>query len=168
MHGHHHWGRFPCFRILGGYPQKLWFEKKIWIFAIFRFSNISQIKWAKSEEQSEFGGRWFSLTWTCPPSHGSSEGHFMLRRHDTCRLIANIQLIPKMFFFYQNRQWSMVFKKCVFVPYTVSFSLVVWFHHVLNSRYILPSPTKYIPLEEPYPSQKKTMHNTKHTCFSWH
>ena len=30
--------------------------------------------------------------------HGSSEGHFMLKRHDICCLIADVELIPKMCF----------------------------------------------------------------------
>ena len=29
---------------------------------------------------------------------GSSEGHFVLKRHDICRLKADVELIPKMFF----------------------------------------------------------------------
>ena len=55
-------GRVHQFEILGGYsPKKSRFLKKIFgIFAkTFGFSIIFKIKWTKSEEKPEFGGRWF-------------------------------------------------------------------------------------------------------------
>ena len=41
-------------------------------FNIFRFFIISQIKWLKPEEKSEFGGGWFWFTWICLPSRNLS------------------------------------------------------------------------------------------------
>ena len=58
-------GVSPPVRNSGGMsPQKSRFLKKILciFLKIFRFSNVFQIKWPKSEEKSEFGGRWFSFT----------------------------------------------------------------------------------------------------------
>ena len=47
------------------------FKEKIRMFAkIFRFSNISIIKWTKSEEKSEYGGRWLWFTWIRPSPVG--------------------------------------------------------------------------------------------------
>ena len=59
----------PGSKFWGDVPQKSRCLNTIsWTFAkIFRFSNISQIKWAKSEEISELGGRWFWLSWIRPP-----------------------------------------------------------------------------------------------------
>ena len=56
--------RIPLVRNSGGRPQKSRFlKKKIWTFVrVFKFTNISKIKWAKSEEKSESEGRWFWLT----------------------------------------------------------------------------------------------------------
>ena len=61
---------FPGSVFRGMSPQKPQFLGKF--FQIFtkklRFSSISETKWTKSEEESEFGGRWFWLTWIHPPS----------------------------------------------------------------------------------------------------
>ena len=57
------WGMHPSSsKFWGNVPQELWFlQKNFWVFAnFFRFLNISKIKWVKSEEKSEFGGRWLS------------------------------------------------------------------------------------------------------------
>ena len=97
--------------------------------------------------------------------HGSSEGHFMLKRHDICRSIADVELIPKMCF-KKNRSMTF-FKKGVFELDTISFSLAVWPDHVLNSRYILSSPAEYLPREEQRP-QQKIAENTNDDCHSWH
>ena len=43
-------------------------------------------------EQLQYALRWRQIT------HGSSEGHFMLKRHDICRSIADVELIPEMCF----------------------------------------------------------------------
>ena len=44
-------------------PLKLWFLNIFfWTFIIFMFSNTSKIKWAKSEETSEFWGKRFGFT----------------------------------------------------------------------------------------------------------
>ena len=50
----------PGSKFRGDAPQKSRFLNKILcIFVkIFRFSNSSKIKWPKSEDKSEFGGRW--------------------------------------------------------------------------------------------------------------
>ena len=46
-------------------PNELRFKK--WNFCYFLFSNISKIKWAQSEEKSEFGVRGFDLPESAPP-----------------------------------------------------------------------------------------------------
>ena len=54
-------GHVPPVQNSEGVPQKSRFaKKKFGIFTkTFGISNIFKIKWAKSQEKSEFGGRWF-------------------------------------------------------------------------------------------------------------
>ena len=50
----------PGSKFRGMSPPNRYFKENLCIFVnIFRFSNVSKIKWPKSEEKSEFGGRWF-------------------------------------------------------------------------------------------------------------
>ena len=63
-HGRLHRGdggdKSPRFEIPEGCPPEfaIFEENIVHVFKIFRFSNILKIKWLKSEEKSEFGGRW--------------------------------------------------------------------------------------------------------------
>ena len=54
-------GRFPSgLKLWGNVPSEIAILKHNFlnIRNIFRFSGISKMKWAKSEEKSEFGGMW--------------------------------------------------------------------------------------------------------------
>ena len=65
----------PWVEILGGIPpprNPMLIGDFLNFAKISVFSNISIINWAKSDEKSEFGGRWFWLTWICPPSQSRS------------------------------------------------------------------------------------------------
>lgn len=52
-------GLFPHFKILVGCPPGIMFFFNLTFTKIFGISNITKIKWAKSEEKLEFGGKWF-------------------------------------------------------------------------------------------------------------
>ena len=88
-----------------------------------------------------------------PAIHGSPEGHFMLKRHGICRSIADVELIQKMWFL--SKSVDCLFQKTPFCA-THDIFFAVWFRYVLNSKYILSSPTEYLQSREPYPSQKST------------
>ena len=63
MHCHQGMGDASLqFKILRECPSEIMIftEKILNICQFFRFLNISKIKWVKSEEKSEFGGRWLS------------------------------------------------------------------------------------------------------------
>ena len=55
------WGTRPSVQNSGEHPHKIMIFKEIFlnIYQNFGFSNISKIKWAKSEEKSQVVGRWF-------------------------------------------------------------------------------------------------------------
>ena len=72
-------------------------------------------------------------------SHGSSEGHEMLKRNDKYHSIADDVLIPKMHL-YQNRSMAF-FKNCTFVSDTIFFSLAIWLSHLFSRRQAFSSPT---------------------------
>ena len=52
----------------GGYPPEIVFFKVFfeYLLKFLDFPIFPKVKWAKFEEKSEFGGRWFRLTWTHP------------------------------------------------------------------------------------------------------
>ena len=52
------------------------------------------------------------MSLNCACAHGLSEGHFMLKRHDICRSITDVELIPKMFFW--TKSVDGLFQKRVF------------------------------------------------------
>ena len=89
-------------------------------------------------------------------------GRFVvLKGHDVCRSIADVELIPKMRF-YQNRTMGF-FKRCIFVSDTKSFSFAVCVVSY-NSRHILSSLTEYLGREEH--SLQKSAQSTIHASYS--
>ena len=73
--GRHHQGDASLGSKFQGdvHPEIVFFKENLAIFAkTFGFSSIFKIKWAKSEEKSEFWGRWFWLTRIRPSSQDLS------------------------------------------------------------------------------------------------
>ena len=96
---------------------------------------------------SSFVGRKPKGVWKCSfffvgtaLTHGSSEGHEMLKRNDKYHSITGDVPIPKCNF-YQNRSMAF-FKNCTFVFDTISFSLAAWLSPLLTRRPAVSSPTE--------------------------
>ena len=79
-------GRVPCsWEISGRRPPEIMIFQQLFSWHMYFFWIIKhfQIKWPKSEEKRDFGGRWVWVPWICPPPQTKVRGGALDRKETT-------------------------------------------------------------------------------------